>query len=238
MDLRSSLRSLIKRARKRGALWVRAFDLVRPAATAEGRGQLWTMIAHRRDLHQTTPWTRRDRYPELFDLRGRLRPNAGRIFSFGCSTGEELVALRRLSLGRGRRRGNQFAQPADRDEASSGADQSMVSVAQEVGGTFGSGFRACSPSTRAAHGSRKWKSHDLSSHYPFDAVRRSGGRARRPPRTGGLLCVIQRPLSGRGRLGLWQARGGRRFAPDGAPLVRAGRPAPRRLSRERSSESG
>ena len=51
------------------------------------------------ELHQTTSYTADNRYPELFDLAARLRPDAARILSFGCSTGEELVALRRRFSG-------------------------------------------------------------------------------------------------------------------------------------------
>src|SRR4051812_13585169 len=95
MDLPSALRSQIKKSRKRGALWVRVMDAVRPALTAEGRGQLWTKITHARELHQTTPYTEEDRYPELMGLAAKLRPGAKRILSFGCATGEELLTLRR-----------------------------------------------------------------------------------------------------------------------------------------------
>lgn len=88
------LRSRIKAARKRGSAWVRLFDVARLLANAEGRGQLVTRILHGRETHQTTPQTAPDRYPELFDLAVSVAPNAERLLSFGCSTGEELVALR------------------------------------------------------------------------------------------------------------------------------------------------
>jgi chemotaxis methyl-accepting protein methylase len=74
---------------------VTVIDGVRPVFTAEGRAELWTKVAHARELHQSTPFTAEDRYPELMRLAGRLRPDAKRILSFGCSTGEELVTLRR-----------------------------------------------------------------------------------------------------------------------------------------------
>ena len=63
--------------------------------TGEGRGILWTRFMNRDEVHQTTPFTCEDRYPEIFDLAARLAPEAERVLSFGCSTGEELVALRR-----------------------------------------------------------------------------------------------------------------------------------------------
>lgn len=48
-------------------------------------------------LHQTTPLTRIDRYPQLFSACRDWfcgRPEI-RILSFGCSTGEEVITLRR-----------------------------------------------------------------------------------------------------------------------------------------------
>jgi len=85
------IRSAIKAARKRGALWVGLVDVVRLLLTAQGRSVLWTRWAHGRDVHQTTPETAEDRYPELFDLLAELAPTVKRILSFGCSTGEELA---------------------------------------------------------------------------------------------------------------------------------------------------
>ena len=70
MDLQSRLRERIKSARKRQAAWVNVLDTGRLLVTAE------------------------ERYPELFDFVARLFPSAGRLLSFGCSTGEELAALR------------------------------------------------------------------------------------------------------------------------------------------------
>jgi hypothetical protein len=95
MDATAFLRSTIKAGRKRRALWVRALDFVRLLARSEGRAVLWTRAVHGGKLHQTTPDTRDERYPELFDLAFEAAPDAKRILSFGCSTGEELIALRR-----------------------------------------------------------------------------------------------------------------------------------------------
>src|SRR5690242_19616262 len=95
MTLTARLRSKIKAARKRGARWVCLFDIARLLPSAEGRARIWTRFAHSREVHQTTPETAKERYPELFDLAASLVPEAKRILSFGCSTGEELVALRR-----------------------------------------------------------------------------------------------------------------------------------------------
>lgn len=95
MTLAASIRKRIKAGRKRGALWVRATDVLRLLPTTEGRARLWTRFAHEDEIHQTSPDTAEERYPELFDLAARLRPDAARILSFGCSTGEELMSLRR-----------------------------------------------------------------------------------------------------------------------------------------------
>ena len=62
--------------------------------TAEGWARLWTRIFHAGKVHQTAPFTWLDRYPDLFDLTAKLAPDAARILSFGCSTGEELISLR------------------------------------------------------------------------------------------------------------------------------------------------
>lgn len=88
------LRRQIKAGRKRGAAWVRLVDVLRHGATAEGRGRLLTSAIYRHQVHQTTPYTAEERYPELFDFTVQVAPNARRILSFGCSTGEELSALR------------------------------------------------------------------------------------------------------------------------------------------------
>ena len=95
MTLAALVRSKIKAARKRDARWVRALDVLRLLLRAEGRARLWTRASRGAELHQVTPDTWEERYPELFDLVAGLSPDAKRILSFGCSTGEELVSLRR-----------------------------------------------------------------------------------------------------------------------------------------------
>lgn len=74
---------------------MRLLDGVRRVGRAEDRALLWTRIAHRGALHQTSGTSWPERYPELFNLVAELAPGAGRILSFGCSSGEELEALRR-----------------------------------------------------------------------------------------------------------------------------------------------
>jgi len=94
MNWRETLRSNVKSGRKRDRIWVRLFDAVRLLPSADGRARLWTKMVHSGQVHQTTSHTAEDRYPILFDMAANLAPNAGRILSFGCSTGEELTAIR------------------------------------------------------------------------------------------------------------------------------------------------
>lgn len=89
------LREAVRRGRVLGAGWVRLLDAVRGLASSDGRAQLWTRIAHGGTLHQVSGHTEPDRYPGLFDLVARLQPEAARILSFGCSTGEEIEAIRK-----------------------------------------------------------------------------------------------------------------------------------------------
>ena len=89
------IRQKIKVGRKRNAVWVRIFDVARLMPSAEGRSRLWTLALHRSQIHQTSPQTAEERYPELFELAKHQLPAAMRILSFGCSTGEELISLRR-----------------------------------------------------------------------------------------------------------------------------------------------
>jgi SAM-dependent methyltransferase len=190
MALRSTLRSRIKRARKREALWVRVLDAVRPALTAEGRGQLWTRIAHGPDVHQITPFTAEDRYPELFDLAAKLRPKARRILSFGCSTGEELIALRRRFPqaeiigaeinGRSRR-------IAVRRVARDG--NAAVVAPGEIKGSFGIVF-ALAVLQREPHKIAEMDVENLSSHYPFGRFDKTVSELVDCLEPGGLLCVI------------------------------------------------
>jgi SAM-dependent methyltransferase len=169
---------------------VRAFDLVRPAATAEGRGQLWTMIAHRRDLHQTTPWTTADRYPELMRLAANLSPNAGRILSFGCSTGEELVTLRRY-FPLAEIVGAEINPRSRRIAANRtvGDERVTVLAPSKLGGTFDIVF-ALAVLQREPHRIAEMDVAELSSHYPFDRFDKAVGELVSRLEPGGFLCVI------------------------------------------------
>jgi len=94
MTLEAFLRRRIKAGRSRNASSVRIFDWLRLTGTADGWSRIWTMLVHARSVHQTTTFTSANRYPEIFDLAAVLQPRAVQILSFGCSTGEELMALR------------------------------------------------------------------------------------------------------------------------------------------------
>jgi SAM-dependent methyltransferase len=72
------------------------FRHIRSLTSATGRSVVWTRLRHQASLHQSATTTFDDRYPELFAaLAARLSPDAT-ILSFGCSTGEELLSLRRM----------------------------------------------------------------------------------------------------------------------------------------------
>ena len=95
MNLFSQIaRKLIRQGRRSNSAWAFLIDNLRQTRTREGLAELWTKNFHRNELHQVTTYTERNRYPHLFDLAAALRPDASRILSFGCSTGEEIEAIR------------------------------------------------------------------------------------------------------------------------------------------------
>jgi SAM-dependent methyltransferase len=190
MDLRSRFRSRIKRARKRGALWVRALDILRLAASAEGRGQLWTRAVHQGDVHQTTPFTAEDRYPELFDLAARPSPDARRILSFGCSTGAELVALRRR-FPAAEIVGAEINPRSRRMAARRAALDRRIAVVDPdaIRGSFDLVF-ALAVLQREPHKIAEMEVEDLSSHYPFERFDKIVGELVDRLRHDGLLCVV------------------------------------------------
>lgn len=79
-----------------GDLLYSALRIARSLTSATGRSVVWTRLLHGNALHQTATTTAPDRYPELFAGLAERLPGDARILSFGCSTGEELAALRRL----------------------------------------------------------------------------------------------------------------------------------------------
>lgn len=61
------------------------------------RSEWFTAFRFRRQVHQDTTYTELDRYPRLFaQVQAHFgREFTGTILSFGCSSGEEVVSLRR-----------------------------------------------------------------------------------------------------------------------------------------------
>lgn len=190
MELKASMRSRIKAARARRSVWVRIMDFGRLLPTAEGRANLWTRIVHHREVHQTTSYTCEERYPALFDLAAVLAPDAKRILSFGCSTGEELMALRRRFVGAeiiGAEINPRSRAIARRRLAAD--PRAVVLHPRFIRGSFDVVF-ALAVLQREPHKIAEMEVEDLTpfySHERFDAaVRELGGAVR----IGGLLCVI------------------------------------------------
>jgi len=142
-------------------------DFARHLPTSEGRARLWTGIVHRGDVHQVTPETSVDRYPELFDVAAKLAPKAKRILSFGCSTGEELVAIRRRFPAAeivGAEINPRSWSIATRKVA---ADEAIKVVSpRKIGGTFDLIF-ALAVLQREPHAVEETGTEDLSARYPF-----------------------------------------------------------------------
>jgi methyltransferase family protein len=189
MEIAQLLRTRVKAARRRRATWIRLLDVVRLLPTAEGRARLWTRFRYGGEVHQTTPQTFDERYPALFDLAVSLAPAAARILSFGCSTGEELIALRRR-FERAEIVGVEI-NPRSRAIARRrvAADPRTAVVAPNaMTGSFDVIF-ALAVLQREPHKIAEMGVTDLSRHYPFArfdaAVRDLVGRLRE----GGLLCV-------------------------------------------------
>jgi len=190
MDLGAQLRSAAKAGRKRRAIWVRLLDTMRLLRTGEGRARLWTRLAHRQRVHQTASDTWEERYPELFDRAAELMPDAGRILSFGCSTGEELLALRRR-FGAAEIVGAEINPRSRRIAARRLASDSRTRVVDPTGihGEFDLIF-ALAVLQRGPHWVEEAGVDDLSADYPFakfdQIVRELVGQLR----AGGLLCTM------------------------------------------------
>jgi hypothetical protein len=190
MNLTALLRSRIKAARKCDALWERLLDVARLVPTAEGRARLWTRVVHGGEVHQTTPFTADERYPELFDLAAKLAPDADRILSFGCSTGEELVALR-CRFASAEIVGAEINPRSRRIAARRVANDLLTLVVgpRAVEGTFGLVF-ALAVLQREPHRVEETGSEDLSNCYPFERFDAAVTDLAARLRPGGLLCVI------------------------------------------------
>jgi len=190
MNLGARLSPAIKAARLRRALWVRAIDAAVLLRTPDGRARLWTRLLHRRQLHQTAPYTWLNRYPALFNLAAELAPDARRVLSFGCSTGEELISLRRrfphaeIVGAEINARTRAIARRRVADDP-----RTTVIAPKSIAGSFDLVF-ALSVLQRDPHGLKnEMEPHHLAARYPFtrfDAGVRGLVARLRP---GGLLIV-------------------------------------------------
>lgn len=164
-------------------------DVARLLPTGEGRARLWTRLVHSNEVHQTTPFTEEDRYPDLFDLSAALAPEAGRILSFGCSTGEELEAIRRrfpraeIVGAEINPRSRRLA--ARRSKADTGT---RVVPPKSINGTFEIIF-ALAVFQREPHKVNETEAQDISALYPFGRFEEAVTELVERLQPGGLLCV-------------------------------------------------
>jgi hypothetical protein len=188
--IRQALRKRIKAARKRGSRVVALLDTVRSLLTAEGRARLWTKFRHGDEVHQTTPFTSPDRYPELFDAVARLVPDARHILSFGCSTGEELIALRRRFPG-AQIVGAEINPRSRRLARKLTASDAAISVVapSQVSGSYDAVF-ALAVFQREPHKMDELEIDDLSAFYPFERFDAGVTSLLERLRPEGILCVI------------------------------------------------
>lgn len=146
-------------------------------------------MVRRGEVHQTTPYTRENRYPALFDMSASLAPDARRILSFGCSTGEELIALH-SRFPAAEIIGAEINPRSRKIAARRVADDPRTAVIdpRAIKGTFDLIF-ALAVFQREPHRVEQSGIEDLSPFYPHerfdDGVRGLTG-ALRP---GGLLCI-------------------------------------------------
>jgi SAM-dependent methyltransferase len=151
---------------------------------------LSTRVLHAGEIHQTAPFTWLERYPDLFDLTAKLAPDATRIMSFGCSTGEELISLR-MRFADAEIVGaeiNARSRAIARAKVAGDAHVTVVAP-QDVEGLFDLVF-ALSVLQRDPRGiAALVEAKHLAARYPFarfdDGVRSLVARLR----PGGLLCV-------------------------------------------------
>jgi SAM-dependent methyltransferase len=189
MNVTARLRRQIKGARKRGAWWVRLLDIARLMPTSDGRSMLWTRIIHGRHVHQTTTVTAEDRYPDLFDLAAVLAPDAARILSFGCSSGEELFAIRQR-FPKAQIVGAEINPRARRIAARKAARDGAMDVVSPdaIAGEFDLVF-ALAVLQREPHRVAETDLRDIAAHYPFARFDAAVGELVRRLRPGGHLCV-------------------------------------------------
>lgn len=184
-----SLRSWIQQGRRRRAWWVQLLDAGRPMFSSVGRSQLWTRIVHGSEVHQTTSYTSDDRYPELMALAARLCPTPRRILSFGCSTGEELVALRGY-FPKAQIVGAEINARSRRiaTRLVAGDTGAWVVPPGKISGSFDIIF-ALAVLQREPHKVAEMGLDDLSGHYPFERFDKAVSDLVGILEPGGLLCV-------------------------------------------------
>jgi len=189
-NIATLIRRPIKAGRRRGMLWVRVLDVLRLAVTAEGRARLLTLLVYRDEVHQTTPYTAEDRYPELFDFVAHIAPGARRILSFGCSTGEELSALR-VRFPAAEIVGAEINPRSRRVAAGRMASdaETMIIQPQSLAGRFDVIF-ALAVFQREPHKVEEIETQDLSSRYRFDRFDAAVKKLVHRLKPGGILCVI------------------------------------------------
>lgn len=146
-------------------------------------------MIHSGEVHQTTPFTAEDRYPALFDLAARLSPDARRVLSFGCSTGEELLALRRRFRS-AEIIGTEINPRSRRIARRRIIGDSHLSVVPPRGllGRFDLIF-ALAVFQREPHKVEEIGLEDISSHYPFARFDAAITELVERLNSGGLLCV-------------------------------------------------
>jgi cyclopropane fatty-acyl-phospholipid synthase-like methyltransferase len=138
----------------------------------ESRRLLKMLLRPDRTTHQTTPMTALDRYPETFTAVRDLLicvPEP-RILSFGCSTGEEVLTLRRYLPGAtivGAEINKSCLEACRRLEVD-GATHFVESTAQDIQqhGPYDAIF-AMSVLQRLPHLVERKRIHNLSRLYPF-----------------------------------------------------------------------
>jgi hypothetical protein len=180
----------MRAARERGSPLVRLLDGVRRLGRAEDRAVLWTRIAHAGALHQTSGTSWAERYPDLFDMAAELAPDARRILSFGCSSGEELEALRRRFpdaeiIGA-------EINPRLRKRARvrmAGDERASIIPPDAIKGAFDIVF-ALAVLQRLPEQVAKRGVTDLSASYPFARFDAEVARLAERTASGGLLCVM------------------------------------------------
>ena len=161
----------------------------RSLTSATGRSVLWTRLRHGAELHQTATTTAPDRYPELFAALVCLLPPDAEILSFGCSTGEELLTLRRL-MPMARIVGVEINPRARRIATRAAAGDPRISVTATLPDGQFDAVLALAVLQREPIRMARDAVRDLGHHYPFarfDAVLAALVDRLRP---GGVLAVL------------------------------------------------